>query len=292
METVRRHIESQVLSLTGLALGGVDFESPKGDPGLFGPESISWKVHGDFSSMLIGGISALLLQMLHPAALGGVWDHSNFRADMLGRLRRTGQFISATTYGSRGDAEKLIERVRRIHDGVHGTLPDGTPYAASDPDLLTWVHVAEVSCFLASHLRYLNPNLSGEEQDRYYDEIALIAERLGARNVPRSRVEVAAYLQRMRPQLRYDERTREVVGVLFNAPAPSFLAKPFGMLMMRAGIDLLPEWATDQLGLSLGSLQRQLIRSSVKRSVPLLRWAVRNGSLHRARRRMGLPPLR
>lgn len=292
METVRRHIESQVLSLTGLALGGVDFESPKGDPGLFGPESICWKVHGDFSSMLIGGISALLLQMLHPAALGGVWDHSNFRADMLGRLRRTGQFISATTYGARADAEKLIDRVRRIHDAVHGTLPDGTPYAASDPDLLTWVHVAEVSCFLASHLRYLNPHLTGEEQDRYYAEIALVAERLGARDVPRSRAEVAAYLQRMRPQLRYDERTREVVNVLLNAPAPSFLAKPFGMLMMRAGIDLLPDWAMDQLGLSLGSLQRQLIRSSVKRSVPLLRWAVRNGSLHRARRRMGLPPLR
>lgn len=292
METVRRHIESQVLSLTGLALGGVDFESPKGDPGLFGPDSICWKVHGDFSSMLIGGITALLLQMLHPGALGGVWDHSNFRADMLGRLRRTGQFISATTYGSRADADKLIERVRRIHDSVQGTLPDGTRYSANDPDLLTWVHVAEVSSFLASHLRYLNPNLSGEDQDRYYDEIALIAERLGARDVPRSRAEAAAYLQRMRPQLRYDERTHEVVSVLFNAPAPSFLAKPFGMLMMRAGVDLLPEWAADQLDLSLGNLQRQLIRSSVRRSVPLLRWAVRNGSLHRARRRMGLPPLR
>ncbi|WP_371230910.1 oxygenase MpaB family protein [Pseudomonas sp. QE6] len=292
METVRRHIESQVLSLTGLALGGVDFESPKGDPGLFGPDSSCWKVHGDFSSMLIGGITALLLQMLHPGALGGVWDHSNFRTDMLGRLRRTGQFISATTYGSRADADKLIERVRRIHDSVQGRLPDGTHYSANDPDLLTWVHVAEVSSFLASHLRYLNPNLSGEEQDRYYDEIALIAERLGARNIPRSRAEVAAYLQCMRSQLRYDERTREVVGVLFNAPAPSFLAKPFGMLMMRAGVDLLPEWAADQLDLSLGNLQRQLIRSSVRRSVPLLRWAVRNGSLHRARRRMGLPPLR
>lgn len=292
METVRRHIESQVLSLTGLALGGVDFESPKGDPGLFGPDSTCWKVHGDFSSMLIGGITALLLQMLHPAALGGVWDHSNFRTDMLGRLRRTGQFISATTYGSRADADKLIERVRRIHDNVQGTLPDGSHYSANDPDLLTWVHVAEVSSFLASHLRYLNPGLSGAEQDRYYDEIALVAERLGARDVPRSRQQVADYLQRVRPQLRYDERTREVVQVLLNAPAPSFLAKPFGMLMMRAGIDLLPEWAADQLGLSLGSLQRQLIRSSVKRSVPLLRWAVRNGSLHRARRRMGLPPLR
>lgn len=147
MESVRRHIESQVLSLTGLAVGGVDFESPKGDPGLFGPDAACWKVHGDFSSMMIGGIGALLLQMLHPLALAGVWDHSNFRDDLLGRLRRTGQFISATTYGPLADAERLIERVRRIHESVIGQLPDGTPYSASDPDLLTWVHVAEVSSF-------------------------------------------------------------------------------------------------------------------------------------------------
>lgn len=139
MESVRRHIESQVLSLTGLAVGGVDFELPKGDPGLFGPDAACWKVHGDFSSMMIGGIGALLLQMLHPLALAGVWDHSNFRDDLLGRLRRTCQFISATTYGPLADAERLIERVRRIHESVIGQLPDGTPYSASDPDLLTWV---------------------------------------------------------------------------------------------------------------------------------------------------------
>ncbi|MNZ36710.1 hypothetical protein D3C78_541390 [compost metagenome] len=292
METIRRHIESQVLSLTGLALGGVDFESPKGDPGLFGPDSACWKVHGDFSSMLIGGISALLLQMLHPLALGGVWDHSNFRNDMLGRLRRTGQFISTTTYGSRADAEKLIARVRRIHDNVHGSLPDGRTYSANDPDLLTWVHVVEVNSFLKSYLRYRNPDLPGSEQDRYYEEIALVAERLGARDVPRSRRQIDDYLEGMRPSLGYDERTREVVEVLLDAPAPSSLAKPFSALMLRAGIDLLPEWAGDMLGLTFNSVQRQLIRASVKRSVPLLRWAVRNGSLHRARRRMGLPPLR
>lgn len=94
----------------------------------------------------------------------------NFRDDLLGRLRRTGQFISATTYGPLADAERLIERVRRIHESVIGQLPDGTPYSASDPDLLTWVHVAEVSSFLKSYLRYLNPDLPGSEQDRYYSK--------------------------------------------------------------------------------------------------------------------------
>ncbi|WP_277052857.1 oxygenase MpaB family protein [Zestomonas thermotolerans] len=291
MESLRQHIEAQVLSLTGLSLGGIDFESPPGDPGLFGPESACWQVHGDFSSMLIGGISALLLQMLHPLALGGVWDHSNFRQDMLGRLRRTAQFISGTTYGARADAERLIERVRRIHAGVVGSLPDGRPYAANDPDLLTWVHVAEVSCFLKSYLRYRNPDFPGHEQDCYYAEIALVAERLGAREVPRSRRAVADYLQAMRPQLVCDERTREVVRILLSAPAPSPFARPYAALMMQAGIDLLPDWAATMLELRQSPLKRRLIRGGVHGSVPLLRWAVRNGSLHRARRRMGLPPL-
>jgi uncharacterized protein (DUF2236 family) len=288
MEFIRSRIETQVMSLGGLSLGQLDLDNPKGDPGLFGPDAICWQVHGDFSSMLIGGISALLMQALHPLALAGVWDHSNFREDMIGRLRRTAQFISGTTFGSRQDAEWLIDKVRTIHLQIVGHAPDGRPYAASDPQLLTWVHVAEVSSFLAAHLRYRNPQLSPADQDRYYGEVALIAERLGATDVPRSRRAVAAYLAGMRPQLLCDERSREVLRLLLAAPAPSRLAKPFGSLMMQAGIDLLPDWASDMLGVNQGLLQRQLIRASVNRSALMLRWAVRNGSIHRARRRMGL----
>ncbi len=288
MEFIRSRIETQVMSLTGLALGQLDLENPKGDPGLFGPDAVCWRVHGDFPSMLIGGISALMLQALHPLALAGVWDHSNFRQDMLGRLRRTGQFISGTTFGSTHDANWLIDKVRTIHLQVTGTAPDGRPYAASDPDLLTWVHVAEVSNFLAAHLRYLNPELSLADQDKYYDETAVIAERLGARNVPRSARAVAEYLKQIRPQLLCDDRSREVLRILLNAPAPSLLAKPMGALMMQAGIDLLPDWASEMLGVQQATLQRNMIRASVKRSAPVLRWAVRNGSIHRAQRRMGL----
>ncbi|KFE44450.1 oxygenase MpaB family protein [Pseudomonas syringae] len=287
MEFIRSRIETQVMSLTGLSLGQLDLENPKGDPGLFGPQAICWQVHGDFPSMLIGGISALMLQALHPLALAGVWDHSNFRQDMLGRLRRTGQFISGTTFGSTQDANWLIDKVRTIHLQVTGTAPDGRPYAASDPDLLTWVHVAEVSNFLAAHLRYLNPDLSLADQDRYYNETALIAERLGARNVPRSSQEIADYLAAIRPQLLCDERSREVLRLLLAAPAPSWMAKPMGSLMMQAGIELLPDWASAMLDLHQSALQRKMIRAAVKRSAPVLRWAVRNGSIHRARRRMG-----
>src|SRR5581483_6117763 len=94
--------------------GSADFLQPPGDPGLFGPDSAAWQVHSDFTAMLTGGVAALLLQMLHPLPLAGVWDHSNFQADMLGRLRRTAQFVAGTTFGSRADAERLIARVKQI----------------------------------------------------------------------------------------------------------------------------------------------------------------------------------
>jgi len=288
MEFIRTRIETQVMSMTGLALGQLDMENPKGDPGLFGPQAVCWQVHGDFPSMLIGGICALMLQMLHPRVLAGVWDHSNFREDLLGRLRRTGQFISGTTFGSTHDANWLIDRVLTIHAQISGTAPDGSPYRADDPQLLTWVHVAEVSSFMAAHLRYLNPLLSLEDQDRYYAETARVAERLGARDIPRSAAEIDAYLQRMHPQLLCDDRTREVFRILRNAPAPSRLAKPMGSLMMQAGVELLPEWASGMFDLQMGEFKRKMIRVGVNRTAPILRWAVRNASVHRARRRMGV----
>jgi len=286
MEAVRAAIEKQVLSLTGLALGGVDFENPPGDPGLFGPQSVIWQVHSDFTSMLCGGVSALLLQMLHPLALAGVWDHSNFREDMLGRLRRTSQFVSVTTFGPTAEAERLIAKVQAIHLRVNGTGSDGTPYAASDPDLLTWVHVAESSSFLASHLRYRNPHLSAEQQDQYYLEAARVAAALGARNIPITRGEVADYLQQMRPQLVCDERTLEVARILRNAPAPSALARPLGALVMQAGVDLLPPWAQRQFGFHSGALRRRWVRIGAAGMGKVLGASMRNGSYQRAVRRI------
>ncbi|MNG12958.1 hypothetical protein D3C84_966050 [compost metagenome] len=137
-------------------------------------------------------------------------------------------------------------------------------------------------------MRYRNPHLPIADQDAYYAEIALIAERLGARNVPRSRQQIADYLQAMRPQLICDTRSHEVVQVLLDAPAPSRLAQPVGALMLRAGIDLLPEWASTMLELSQNPLQRRLIRLGINSTAPVLRWAMRDGSAHRARRRMGI----
>lgn len=288
MEFIRRRIEQQVFSLTGLSLNQIDYENPKGDPGLFGPESICWKVHADFPSMLCGGIGALMLQMLHPLALAGVWDHSSFRQDMIGRLRRTSQFVAGTTFAATADAHRLIDQVCEIHRRVKGVAPDGRPYAATDPDLLTWVHVAEVRSFMAGYLRYGDPDLSLEDQDRYFAEVALIAESLGATEVPRTRQQIDAYLEHMRPQLCFDERTAEVLQLLLTAPAPNLLTRPAGYLMARAGIDLLPEWGREMAGIGLSRSQRHMVNSGMQVLVMMLRWALRNGVSRRAKRRMGI----
>jgi len=241
--------------------------------GLFGPQSVTWRVHGDVTTMMVGGVAALLLQMLHPAVLAGVWDHSNFREDMLGRLRRTARFIALTSYGGRDEAEAAIDRVRKIHHQVSGTMPDGTPYTADDPALLAWVHVTEASCFLQAWIRYGEPGMSAADQDRYYAEVGAIAEALGADPVPRSRAEAASLIATMRPTLAVDERTREVAHLLLTQRAPKLSAAPIQAITFQAAIDLLPAWARAMHGLSSSTLTRPLVHAGTFGLARTLRWA-------------------
>ncbi|HVW52471.1 MAG TPA: oxygenase MpaB family protein [Trinickia sp.] len=284
---IRERVSQSVLSVTSGSGPTLDYANPPGDPGLFGPDSVCWRVHADFTAMMIGGVSALMLQALHPLALAGVWDHSTFRTDMRGRLRRTATFIAGTTYGARADALALIERVKRIHLSVTGVAPDGRPYRASDPALLTWVHVAEVSSFLAAHLRYVDPSLSAAQQDRYYAEVASIAKMLGATDVPETRAQVAGYLTAMRPQLEASSRTLEVVRILQHAAPPDRpLMRPAVKLMLSAGVDLLPDWAQAMLGFNaLARMHAALARPGVRVVAPVIRWAHVNAVSKRARRR-------
>lgn len=256
------------------------------NPGPFPRDGVVRNIHGDFTPMMCGGISALLLQMLHPLALAGIWDHSSFRHDMIGRLRRTSQFIATTSFGTHEQAEQIIARVRQVHESVRGHGADGRPYAANDPELLVWVHVAEMSRFLTAHLRYRNPRLSLDEQDRYYFETACIAEALGARNVPDSRAAIDHYLERQRGELVCDDRTREVVRILLDSPPPDLVMRSAGTLFMRAGIDLLPKWAATLLDLEMSNVRRYAVRTSIKSAMPLISRAVRSGAYQRTLERL------
>lgn len=287
-QALRQVVQHNVAKVFGSGGERINLDTPRGDRGLFGPQSVAWRVHQDFTSMMTGGIAALLLQMLHPAALAGIWDHSHFREDRSGRLRRTAQFIAGTTYGATPEAERLIAHVRAVHDRVEGQLPDGTHYRASDPELLRWVHVAEVYCFLSAYRRYRAPLLTAREQDRYYSEMSGLADRLGAAPVPRTVSQVQEYLSAMRPQLRSDERTREVVALLAE-PTPGLLNAPFSKVAIDAAIDLLPPWAARMHGFDLGP-GRHVTRAQLAGMGLLLRWALDGGAASRAQRRVGQGP--
>lgn len=243
--------------------------------GLFDAQSIVWRVHRDVTSMTVGGVAALLLQMLHPAVLAGVWDHSNFRQDMLGRLRRTARFIAVTTYGGADDARAAIDRVRSIHAHVGGTLPDGSAYRADDPALLAWVHVCEATSFLAAWRRYGEPRMSGTDQDRYFAEMARVALPLGADPIPTSRAEAAGLIAAMRPQLIADARTREVARLVLRQKPARLALAPFQALTFQAAVDLLPGWARRMHGLADPPVTRPLVRAGAFGIAQTLRWAFR-----------------
>jgi uncharacterized protein (DUF2236 family) len=243
------------------------------DDGLFGPNAVVWRVHGDVTTMMVGGVAALLLQMLHPAVLAGVWDHSNFREDMLGRLRRTARFIALTSYGSRDEAGQAIARVRSVHDKVVGTLPDGTPYAANDPHLLAWVHVTEATSFLDAWIRYAEPAMSPGDQDRYFAEMVRIAEALGADPVPRSRAEANRLMEAMRAELSVSERTREVARLVLHQRSSHLVVAPVQALTIGASVDLLPDWARRMHGISGSRLSTPLVRAGTSGIARTLRWA-------------------
>ncbi|AQR60292.1 hypothetical protein BZG35_00450 [Brevundimonas sp. LM2] len=242
------------------------------DDGLFGPDSVAWRVHGDVVGMLVGGVSSLLLQMLHPKVLAGVWDHSNFRADMHGRLRRTARFIAVTTYGGPDEAKRAIDRVRTIHSHLGGVLPSGESYRVSDPELLAWVHVTECWSFLNGWIRYGEPDMSAADQDRYFAEMAVMGDMLGADPLPRTRAEARRLIDRMRPQLRVDDRTREVARLVLNQPASSRAAAPVQAMTLQAGVELLPVWARSMHGLPAPVLARPLVRAGTMGLAKTLRW--------------------
>ncbi|MGH8529033.1 MAG: oxygenase MpaB family protein [Nevskiales bacterium] len=266
----------------------ISYSRPRGDPGLFGPDSVCWRVHGDTTAMFVGGFPALILQALEPRTLAGVFDHSNFRSDAYGRLRRTSTFVMGTTYAGKADAEALIERVLGMHRRVTGTAPDGRLYSALDSELLIWVHVCEMYSYQRAYRRYVDPHMSSSDLDRYYDEVAIVAEKLGARQVPRSRTAVSSYFQNMRPLLVCDERTRDILNFLRTAPPPNPASKPFARLLFQASVELLPAWAQQMTGYNSSAwLRSALVRPSVQSLAPLLRWGVRDINVPaRARARM------
>jgi uncharacterized protein (DUF2236 family) len=236
---------------------------------------VAWRVHADVAGMMVGGAAALLWQMLHPKALAGVWDHSDFRRNMHGRLRNTARFIAATTYGARDEAEEAIARVRRIHDHVNGSLPDGTPYDANEPRLLAFVHVAGSAMFLAGYRRFAEPRMSKADRDTYWREVAVIGEKLGAAPLPMSEAGADAWAAEFLLELRADERSRTVRDIILNAPPERLRLFPLQKLLMTAAVDLLPDEVRKLHGLRSSGIAQPGVAAATFGLATTLRWALR-----------------
>lgn len=232
-------------------------------------------VHAD-SSMFVGGLRALLLQSLHPLAMAGVADHSGFRGDPWGRLQRTSEFLGTTTFGTVADAQRAVARVRGVHRRVSGTAPDGRPYAANDPDLLRWVHIAETDSFLAAHDRYGSRRLEPAERDEYVRQTAVVADALGAYSPPRSVDELDDALRSYRPALRSTPAARSTARyLLLRPPVPLAMRGPYAALA-AAAVGLLPRWARIPLRLPyLPLTEATVVRVGGMAVTGGVRWAMR-----------------
>ena len=218
------------------------------DAGLFGPDSVAWRLHAD-PSMLVGAMRALLVQALEPRAMAGVVQHSDYKADPWGRLNRTIRFVLHTTYGDTRTAEAACAAVRRIHDRVHGVdTVNCRAYSAHDPDLLLWIHAVEVHSAVFAYRSYAG-RLADEDADRYVDEMVRVSELLGLPSAmaPRSLGELREYLRGV-DGLQLTPGARESLRLIMAPPMPLPL-RPLWILPASAAVASLPRFARRMYGL-------------------------------------------
>ncbi|UMG93383.1 oxygenase MpaB family protein [Nocardioides sp. TF02-7] len=276
METIRRRLGEALFLRVAGPDGAVHRDRIHGTPGprWFEPGSPITRVHGD-AAMFVGGIRALLLQALHPVAMQAVSEHSGYRGDMWGRLARTSRFLAVTTFGTADDAQQAVDVVRAIHDRITGTTPDGTPYHASDPHLLLWVHVAEIDSFLLAHQTYGRRPLDAAERDEYVAQTAEVARRLGVVDPPTTEAGLRETLAAFRPELRGTPAAREAVRyLLVRPPLPLAARPPYGVLC-AAGVGLMPVWTRRHLVLPwVPVAERTVVRAAGAAAVGTIRWAM------------------
>lgn len=235
-------------------------------PRWFTPQDPIWRVHSD-ASMFPAGITALLLQSLHPAAMAGVAGHSGYRGDPWGRLQRTSHYLATTTFGTIEHAQEAIAVVRAVHERVRGKDEDGRAYRASDPHLLRWVHIAEAWSFLTGYQRYGAGTLTPQEADTYVAQSAISAAALGATDLPMSVAELEGALDRARSELQATPAARDAAAFLLREPPLPWAARPGYQLLAVGAVDLLPDWARDELDLTnrrgaatVGAVGTRLVR--------------------------------
>jgi len=274
---VRRRIVAEFEKGAGRHDDPAVYGGTPGDPGLIGPDSVSWEVNADLASVSQAGLPAIVLEILHPSVVAGVQDLSNYREDPFQRARATLGYVLTTTFGNTEAATRLIERVKGVHACVEGTRPDGVPYRALDPELIAWVHTCIPWMIMRAYEHTKRP-LSQQERDRYLAEQAVIGRMGGAEWVPTTIAELDEYVENMRARLSVNAQTREFVDFLMTSPFFPNLPGPVDRRLHRfaiyAGMSRAPRWARELIGFDQPSaLTRTLIEPALQMDARRLRWA-------------------
>ena len=221
-------------------------------------DSVARLVHGDLSSMVVGGLASLFLQMLHPRAMAGVAQHSRYQDDPFGRMLQTANFIGATTYGSTSFAGKSIKRVLQVHEQVVGLTEQGEPYSANDPDLLSWVHCAEIAMFYRAYEVFGKLPLFPGENNRYVEEMSQLARDLGCSPIPHNARELQSQLADFRPGLELRGDGIRARNFLQHEVVQGRIRRFVFWFLLRSSYSILPEWAQEMLEVKSNKLLNRL----------------------------------
>jgi len=271
-ETLGRSLFEMVAGPDGAATRARIHDAP--GPRWFTDDRPIRRVHAD-AAMFVGGLRALLLQSLHPLAMAGVAEHSDYRGDPWGRLQRTSTFLAVTTFGPAADAQRAVDKVRGIHQRVRGIAPDGRAYHAADPHLLEWVHIAEVDSFLLAYQLYGSAPLDQRGRDGYVADTARVATALGVVDPPQNQCALEARIDAFRHELSGTSAARDTARfLLLTPPLPIAARLPYGVLA-AAAVAMLPAWARTPLLLPyFPPVETTVIRMAGHRLVGGIRWAM------------------
>jgi uncharacterized protein (DUF2236 family) len=248
--SLQRRLDAAACALLNPQNGrAIDFTRPLGEAALFTPDSLSWRIFKNPVALLIGGIAAVILELAEPAVRTGVWEHSSFRKDPIGRLQRTGLAAMVTVYGARSIAEPMIAGVVRMHAKVAGETPAGVPYSAGDAQLLAWVQATAAFGFAEAYSRYVDP-LSEEELDALYREGAPVSRLYGALGAPRSDAQRRALFDSMRGRLEPSPIIFQFLEIMRETPAFPRPLLWMQRMLVRAAVEMIPDWMRECLGLT------------------------------------------
>ncbi|OBF23244.1 hypothetical protein A5725_09815 [Mycobacterium kubicae] len=282
VSAVRRDLGSKLFAMVAGPEGPANRERIHGTPGArwFDDDRPIRRVHAD-AAMFVGGLRALLLQSLHPLAMAGVAEHSDYRGDPWGRLQRTSTFLAETTFGCAADAQRAVDHVRRIHEYVHGVAPDGRPYRASDPHLLEWVHIAEVDSFLLAYQMYGAAPFDQAGRDGYVADMAVVASALGVPDPPRTEAELHDRINAYRPELRGTAAARDAARFLLLTPPLALPARPVYGVLAATAVAMLPRWARLPLLLPYAPpVEATVTRAAGRLLVGGIRWVMPSSTDH------------